>query len=682
MKKSINLLYKIMLIFIIFCFSVSLIGAVFFYVNRSNDYLNPLVLIIGSIIYLLLLIKLYKFIIKQSDKNKKIIVIVLLILQFLLLFLSSQIISSVPKVDLIHILTEINNLNENHRILNYNYFSVYPNNRFLVILLYAIQIITINSHIIFGMFSSLCITVMSLFTYKTVNKVFNINKAILSLFICVLSPIFYLYVSYYYTDILLLPLASILIYLIVKNEKDTNKKSNIINGILIGIVSVIAYKIRAVGIFILIAYIIYLFITKKLIYIVKKIIPIFISLLVTFLLLNGLDKAFFTHIDEDKAFPMTHWVMMGVNVEKHGYYNHDDYKLTYSKPKDEKISTNIEVIKQRLNKAGIFGISKLMVSKLVTVWGKGDYSYQKYLDLVEDYNISYRYIMEDKNIVINYLLQFSKIVILILSILSLIKLYKTQKISVIAIALFGAIIFYLIWEVCPRYGLSFLPWLILLSSYSYDSLNINLNKFKFYKYSKYILIVSTLILFIVGFNKYTSSSLKENLVSKSTSNKTRLISLNKDTTIIQGLKLNSKFNEIKIQFKKNDNNNSIYKLELLDDKENTIYKLEFSESDIKDKKYTTFKLDKNYKKGNYYIKLTTNSDSNIEAYISYKKQYDYYKQGILEVNGKEEEGDLMFEVLNKENRGIFTYFEYISIFILTIVVEYIVMFRKKEEVNE
>ena len=73
-NKMFNFVNKFLLIFTIICFSISLIGAIFFYINRSYDYLNPLVLIVGSIVYLLLLIKLYKVIIKLDDKKKKIIV--------------------------------------------------------------------------------------------------------------------------------------------------------------------------------------------------------------------------------------------------------------------------------------------------------------------------------------------------------------------------------------------------------------------------------------------------------------------------------------------------------------------------------------------------------------------------------------------------------------------------------
>ena len=64
-NKMFNFVNKFLLIFTIICFSISLIGAIFFYTNRSYDYLNPLVLIVGSIIYLLLLLlfslSIYKF---------------------------------------------------------------------------------------------------------------------------------------------------------------------------------------------------------------------------------------------------------------------------------------------------------------------------------------------------------------------------------------------------------------------------------------------------------------------------------------------------------------------------------------------------------------------------------------------------------------------------------------------
>ena len=682
-NKMFNFVNKFLLIFTIICFSISLIGAIFFYTNRSYDYLNPLVLIVGSIVYLLLLIKLYKVIIKLDDKKKKIIVGILLGLQFILLLISAFVISSIPQVDLIHILTEINSLNDTGSILNSVYYSVYPNNRFLLIILYGLQkIIPISNQILFSLLSTICISVMSLFTYKTVNKVWDLNKGLLSLFICVLSPIFYLYVSYYYTDVLMLPFASILIYLIVKTKDEKNLKSNVLYGLLIGIIAIIGYKIRAVAIFILVAYFVYLIFTKKILIVLKKFAPIIIGAILTITCIDTIENKFFTNVNVDKEFPMTHWIMMGANEKSYGYYSQDDYNLSSSASNvSERTDLNIKEIKNRLSDLGPFGTVKLLVVKLVSVWGKGDYSYQKYLELVNDFNPSYSYLLEDKNIVINYLLQFSKIVVMFMAIISLINIYKSGKKSIIAISLFGAVFFYLVWEVCPRYGLSFLPWLILIGTCSYDTLNTNYEKFKFYKYFKCIILVLTLALFAFSFNKYTGISYKENIVAKDSVTNVKYISLNKEAVITQTLDLYDSFNKIRLKFKVNEIDDATYKLELIT-KNEVVYEKDFKKNDLEDKKYTDFYLDKTYEGGSYTLRLSSDSTSDLEVYIAYKEKFDYYPNGILEVNKKEETGDLMFEVVNNEERGIYTYLEYMTIMILTLGMEVIVLFRKKEEVNE
>ena len=112
MKKVVNNIfkytYKTILLITIAVFTIALIGACFFYTNRSYDTLNPVLLITGSLIYLFFVIKLYRFAITLNEKRQNILVAILLICQFLLLFLVTQVVSSIPQVDLIHILTEIN----------------------------------------------------------------------------------------------------------------------------------------------------------------------------------------------------------------------------------------------------------------------------------------------------------------------------------------------------------------------------------------------------------------------------------------------------------------------------------------------------------------------------------------------------------------------------------------------
>ena len=307
---------------------------------------------------------------------------------------------------------------------------------------------------------------------------------------------------------------------------------------------------------------------------------------------------------------------------------------------------------------------------------KRSHSYQKYLELVNDFNPSYIYLLEDKNIVINYLLQFSKIVVLFMAIIALINIYKSGRKSIIAISLFGAVLFYLVWEVCPRYGLSFLPWLILLGTCSYDTLNLNFEKFTIFKLFKGSILVITLALFALNFNKYTGIGHKENIVAKDSVTQVRYISLSQDTAITQTLDLYDDFNNIRLKFNVNETDDATYKLEVISQNE-VVYEKDFKTQDLKDDEYTDFYLDKTYGSGSYTVRLSSDSVSDLDVYIAYKEEFDYYPDGILEVNGKEETGDLMFEIVNNEKRGIYTYPEYITIMILTLFMEVIVLLMRK-----
>lgn len=679
--KLFNFAYKFILIFSIIVFSIALIGSIFFYVNRSYNYFNPILLISGSIIYLFIILRLYKFIINLDDKKKKIASLILIIFQFILLFISTRLIRSIPQVDLIHILTGINSLNNKGFLINNEYFSVYPNNKFLLIILYGLSKISGgNAELIYSLLSCSCITITSFFTYKIVKEMSNINKALISLFICVFSPIFYLYVSYYYTDILMLPFASILIYLIVKQEKIDSIKKITLYGILIGIVSIIGYKIRAVAIFILFAYFGYLILLKRFKHLFKCCLPIFIGITFAFCSINIVENKVFTSLDSSKQFPITHWIMMGVNKKTNGYYSQDDYNLSFSATNvKNRIALNISEIKSRIKNNGITGNLKLVLEKIIAVWGKGDYSYQKYLDLSSVYNTSYDYLIKDKNIVINYLLQISKIGLLFLVILSFMQLYKENKKSLIAISLFLSIVFYIIWEVCPRYGLSFLPWLIIISSYTYDSLEFKLKKIDSNVIIKCIILILTFITLGVSFNKYTETSYRNTLISKDTSKKIEYIDLDYKHTIEQSMVLNRKFNIIKLKFDYFDNNLDTYTLRILNKSKKIIYEKNFTVSELKQKEYTTFKLDKTIDDGVYYINLSTESENPISVALSYKEEFDFYPDGELIINNKKHDGDLMFEVIKKEKRGIYTYLGYMSVMVMAILVAYVVLFKKEEK---
>lgn len=675
--------YKIILLITIAVFTVALIGACFFYTNRSYDTLNPILLITGSVIYVFFVIKLNRFAVTLNEKRQNILVMILLIGQFLLLFLVTQTVSSIPQVDLIHILTEINSLRETGSILNNNYYSVYPNNKFLLILLYSVSRVSPeHTNIVFGILSSIAVVVTSLFTYKAVKLITDRHKALVCLFICVLSPIFYLYAPYYYTDILMLPFAAILFYLLCKNETVTKLGKNICYSLIIGLIAVIGYKIRAVSVFILIAYFVFLILTKKLRAFVQGIVPILLSAILTLTVISSLEANIFTPNDPSREFPMTHWIMMGVNEKSGGYYSQADYDMSYSaETKEERTQLNLSEIKNRLKELGFGGTLKLAVGKINAVWAKGDYSYQKYLELSGNYNGIYRYLIEDENIVLNYILQINKIGVLILCITALLRLLKENRYSVIAIALFGAVLFYLAWEVCPRYGLSFLPWMIILCAYV-PEYNFDLGS-KPLSYIKYTVAVVTVGAMCIGVFTCMTAEDRSNIIAKDTVKKVKYIALDQDTVLTQILDLYGNFDELRLKFKTKDASpDGICKIELIKDGSEIICEKDIQYSELNDGKYTRIKFDDTYPEGKYDIRLSTDTDEGVQVYVSYKEKFDYYPEGELYLNGKSETGDMMFEVLNTESRPLYSIAGYILLCVAVLGIEYFVLFKKERRENE
>ena len=61
------------------------------------------------------------------------------------------------------------------------------------------------------------------------------------------------------------------------------------------------------------------------------------------------------------------------------------------------------------------------------------------------------------------------------------------------------------------------------------------------------------------------------------------------------------------------------------------------------------------------------------VYCAYKEKFDYYKDGTLQVNENNEEGDLMFEIINQSKRGIYKKSEYLIIFFITLITECLIL---------
>lgn len=179
---------------------------------------------------------------------------------------------------------------------------------------------------------------------------------------------------------------------------------------------------------------------------------------------------------DDAGYPYTHWIMMG--LVGNGGYSHDDDKFTaqiyddFGKKQAEK--ENIRIIKERIRNMGVSGYAKFLDNKMITTWNDGTYFSPEKLCREPYYPDSfvYNHIVGNQNQIFVYISQISHILIILGIVLSGLCTYKDKEdeITFAQIAIFGNLLFLLIWETRSRYLVYFLPIMIVVSIYGYSKM--------------------------------------------------------------------------------------------------------------------------------------------------------------------------------------------------------------------
>lgn len=467
MKEIFNKLYKILIVVMVFIWGIITFSSCF---AVYGHYYNPLAILFGGIILSLIIYNVYNLIKKINPKyHDKIALGMFLISLAVMLFwgLNNEI---VPAYDLSHIIAKTDSLLKNNHFFGSDlYFSIYPTQIPLTIFIYGIKFIgsifnitNLSSFVI--IYNAIMTSLMIFCIYKIVKKLSSSHIALIVMLLAVLYPDFYLYVSYYYTDIIALPFGIIGFYLLLKGEETKSKKSAIyylIAGILFGI----GFKLRVTTIILLIAYIICLLRKFDLKMFIKSVLIIISGILISLLTYNCLIyPSFNVEIDENVKVPALHWVMMGTNPETDGgYIDADIIYSIFSENKNEDIKN---VIKERIPKLN----PKFYYNKLRKVWSEGDHDIQRKYALTKSMNESRLYVSGQMNGILRYYSQILKFtiytmfLITIFSELSRKKRFEESKNAPLIVAIFGAILFYLLWEALSRYSFSFLP-IIIIGSY-------------------------------------------------------------------------------------------------------------------------------------------------------------------------------------------------------------------------
>ena len=699
MTKFFNISYKVVICLLIILFAYITIVSAFYGIDQN---LSPLVVILGTIVTFFFFKWLSKKLDKLSNKKIKIMAIILSIIFFIGLLLVGIFLPISSVTDLSHIIEYVNRMiSENNLTITGAYFSKYTNQIPLLIFTYGFTKIgsifgTTNVLLIGTIFNALFIAITGYFIYLIGKELHSPKTGLLSLIFMMINPIFYLYTSYFYTDTLCMPFAVIGLYLIIKCFKTDKPLNKILLGILSGFFFFIGLKVRIVVAILLIAVLAYILINPKVLHKLKIYLALFIGLFIGVIGFKIIYNYFEIDLDENAAFPITHWIMMGLNEEHTGGYNSIDHDLTYNEPTYEaKKEANIEEIKARISDLGPIGLIKLEGMKIARTFSSGNYGVYAKLNNTADGTGLYEYLggYGNTNILMKYSLQILKTYISFMILLGAYQIFRKKEIeykedTIIYIALFGAILFYIIWESAQRYSLSFLPWMIIPLGLIYSKLEekenitetkeskgkiintIKTHKKKIVKALSISLMLITFLLLTINFPKYT--------LETKTYDDIRILSYRgfseieiKDNRVSQTFTTEDNFNQIRIRLNNNhENTDSIYTFKLYNDETNELLvNQEFNSNEIKDSSNYKFKFDEINPDNNtrYHIELSLLEGKSVLSVGTYNESmyYKAYNNGSVYINDEETSDTFIFRVDEQVNR---TYMSVISYLILSIII--------------
>ena len=304
------------------------------------------------------------------------------------------------------------------------------------------------------------------------------------------NPFFYLGTSYYYTITLSLVFVMGFIVLFFKNiDKETASTKTMTKGntwnvwirwIAAGILLGIAYEIRATAIIFAVAalicavYRMVFFTTKdergK---IAGRIVIIALPFLLTVGVMSTSMRSYIGIDTTDTAFPTTHWLMM--SLTEPGGHNAEDEAYTASfATKEEKKAAVRERMVQKLHDMGLQGYAKLVKTKICRTFGDGMNGYTTFL--ADGYGTGEAYdalFGNHKDFTVlwhqGYYL-FIMLGILISCIRMIQQLLKPLdsgkgcflKLLFMLVSLFGAILFYVLWEASEQYSVPFMLIMLFL----------------------------------------------------------------------------------------------------------------------------------------------------------------------------------------------------------------------------
>jgi len=323
------------------------------------------------------------------------------------------------------------------------YFARYPH-LVLSVLYMAFMKLLFGSDALFAIkVFSVALSAINIFLLYNISKYFvkSERARLITALFAALFPPFITYVSTFCTENLAMPFLLLSILYFCKIVKDDTSIKNVI---LCGLFMGISNMFRGVGVIVIIAMGIFLFLQSakkrvKTICIITATTLAITGLVSTILVVSGVTEA---HIWKGKESGITYF-LKGLNVDAKGAWNETDAKFVEEHLLDENFNEQcIDIIKERLEEKNAAELTTFFFNKFVNQWVYGDCNGTYWAFMNTD--IKYSYPID----------AYSQIVSCILLLLSLVSLFKKQDgyEAFLHIILCGFGLFFLVFESQPRYA--------------------------------------------------------------------------------------------------------------------------------------------------------------------------------------------------------------------------------------
>lgn len=686
-------------ILVLFCMTGALYIHGFFgytdaeYVNRFAGIFEKIFLMVGMFsFFVFLYYALGKILPHLSDKKVRMLELLFCMAAILLQVFFLFFIKSYYKWDSGYVISAAASLVEQGAISpeSYHYVSVYPNqNTFICITAALIRIadllrITVeNRPLFYNVFNTILmdasIALIIPVLLKIVKRRLNDWEICRWMILLLLNPFWYLGTSYYYTITLSLPFTMGFLYCFLSILEGKGRWSTaVLAGFLLGI----GYDIRPTAIVFataaVLTFLYQLLLKKKFPW--KKCFVQMGILLVTALLTGGIlaygEKKYIGIDTTNSAYPTMHWLMMSATSP--GGHNIEDEAFTDSfATHEEKVEADTKRFVEKLHNMGVTGYCRLAVTKVNRTFGDGlngyiqfltdgygtgtvfDWLFGSHKDLCVLYHQGY------------YLFLLAGILCAVWRILRNFSI-RTDDYGLyyLALTLFGAFLFYVVWESSPQYSIPFMGLMSVLSFAGFGE-PILLQKTVQNRCVEIAIPVFMLLLLIYGIIRYPLYVQTTQHFSKLSIDQlmeTDKMEVNDETPLYQPIDLNTPCNQLVFQWRNyQENNNAVYQVDLLENREaietEYIYASDSAYQGVGIFSFDTIIPDNEKEYAIQIRKIRGNKEHNLSFLVYDMYGYNPYPGGAIEsVSKKGRDAALMFSLSFEYDGKYISQEKYIGMF--------------------